>query len=93
LGFIAILAAPVWCKTQRRFEIKMGAMYTAFFDDKHRQTVAPKGRDIPAQGNALGMGANPPEPALKGRDIEGIVTPFQGSYRFLCPESQGVALS
>jgi hypothetical protein len=65
------------------FELKKGAMYTVFFDDKHRQTVAPKGRDIPAQGNALWMGATPPESALKGRYIKGIVTPFQGLYRFL----------
>jgi len=38
------------------------------------QAFAPKGHDIPAQGNALGLRRIPHPQALKGRDI-----PAQGN--------------
>src|SRR5215472_1620993 len=42
--------------------------------------LAPQGRNIPARGNALGIGADY-DPALKGRNITSgrLVSPCQGS--------------
>ena len=58
--------------------------------------LALKGRDKPAQGNALGLGESGIVLALKGRhNIHGVVgPPFQGlGYRSPgLPETQGVAL-